>query len=101
VIQISPECAKDFVRTCYELAHECIHLLAPSGGPGANVLEGVATFFSSLYVKETFAVDFHPVLESYRLAGELVEKSLASEPDAIRSIRQRQPAFSKVTWTTF
>jgi hypothetical protein len=47
VIQITPECATDMSRACYQMAHEVIHLLSPSGGNNANNFEeGLATYFS-------------------------------------------------------
>jgi hypothetical protein len=44
VIQLTPECATDTIQACYQLSHECVHLLAPSDGRNANNLEeGLAT----------------------------------------------------------
>src|SRR5437879_7010897 len=66
VIQLTMECLTDQVRACYQLAHESVHLLAPTGGRNANVLEeGLATYFSELYLHDTFATSMPPELASY------------------------------------
>src|SRR3990167_6713780 len=44
-IQLSLESLKSEHCALYELAHECIHLLSPTGKKNANVLEeGLATY---------------------------------------------------------
>jgi hypothetical protein len=37
VVQINPACATDMNRACFQMAHEAIHLLSPSGGPSTIV----------------------------------------------------------------
>jgi hypothetical protein len=58
VIQLSVNCLTDLPRACYQLAHECIHLLAPTGRQNANNLEeGLATLFSEDYATCEFTPD--------------------------------------------
>ena len=92
VIQLSVSCLTDRVRAYYQLAHECIHLLAPSGGRNANVLEeGLATYFSELYVQETFGNSMKPELASYAGACELVRQLLTIDECFVLKLRAKQP----------
>ena len=93
VIQLTPACATDLVKACYQLSHECIHLLAPSGGQNANNLEeGLATHFCHRYIVETFGVDYKSTIQSYAAARDAVEELLSADETVIRRIRERQPA---------
>src|ERR1043166_1645415 len=47
IVQITEACATDTVRACYQMAHECIHLLSPTDKRDITVMEeGLATHFS-------------------------------------------------------
>lgn len=98
LIQLTPECATDTVRACYQLSHECVHLLAPSGGQNANNLEeGLATHFCHRYIVETFGVNWPSTIQSYAAARIAVEELLASDTSVIRRLRERQPCLPLVT----
>lgn len=100
VVQITPECATDPCRACYQMAHEAIHLLSPTGDSTTTVLdEGLATHFSASYVKKNFGVDWRANLPSYQDAAELVAELLSHEPNAIKLIRTRQPTLARVSAT--
>jgi hypothetical protein len=93
VIQLTPACATDLIKACYQLSHECIHLLAPSGGQNANNLEeGLATHFCHRYIVENFGVDFRTSLQSYAAARAAVEELVSADATVIRRLRERQPA---------
>lgn len=97
-IQLTMECLTDQVRACYQLAHESVHLLAPTGGRNANVLEeGLATYFSELYLHDTFAKTMLPELASYADACSRVRQLLAIDPSVIRTLRAKQPAIHLAT----
>ena len=98
VIQLTTECLSDLVRACYQLAHECIHLLSPTGGRKAPVPEeGLATFFSELYLREVFAKSVKPGLPSYADACGKVRQLLAIDPAIIRNVRAKQSMFHLIT----
>ena len=101
-IQLSMNAIINEAIACYQLAHECIHLLSPSGGRNANVLEeGLATVFSEEYVDKEFGMKNVPSLPSYVHASSLVKKLLAIEPNAIKLLRDIEPSFTKITCNTF
>jgi hypothetical protein len=85
-------------KALYQLAHERIHLLAPSGGKQANVLEeGLSTHFAAGYVRETCGVDMPYTLSSYANARALVERLLESDGSIVRALREKQPAMYRLT----
>jgi hypothetical protein len=87
---------------CYQIAHECIHLLSPSGGNSALVLEeGLATAFSEDYVKREFNLTIGTGLASYTNAAKLVRELLSLEPNAIKMLRAFEPSFNKISMNTF
>ena len=76
----------------FELAHETVHLLAPTGtGIANNLEEGVATIFAhknSLIRSDQL---------SYLNVEKLVSLLLATDPFAILKLRAKRPAFSDFT----
>lgn len=97
-IVLSENALKDRARAIFQLAHEVIHLLAPTGGPGATVIEeGLATLFShrksaALQLRYTSAAD-----NRYMKAEALVSELLRHDMSAIRRVRKIEPAFSRLT----
>ena len=85
-----------------ELAHECIHLIAPTGKDDANVLEeGLAEYFAQWYTHYIFGegwwmTDDH-VLPSYAAAHNLVKQLLSLDADIIKKFREVQPVISYIT----
>jgi hypothetical protein len=97
-IQLSTSAIGNGPRACYQLAHECVHLLSPQGGRSANTLEeGLATVFSGRYVRNSFGVQFKPDLQCYAEAAELAQELLSHNPDAIKILRADEPVISKIT----
>jgi len=98
VIQLTMQCLVEPVRAFYQLAHECIHLLAPTGGRNANVLEeGLATYFSETYLSQTFGASIPAELASYTKACSDVRRLLAIDQNLIRTVRLKQPSFHLIT----
>jgi hypothetical protein len=101
-IQLAPNAQWDNVLACYQLAHECVHLLAPDGRHGAPVLEeGLATVFSEDYIARNFNRSGLTNLQSYADAATKVRQLLALNPDAIKALRQVEPCFKQMTASTF
>lgn len=101
VIQLTPEALNSEAIALYQLAHESVHLLSPSGSANANVLEeGVAVWFSWWYLKLTLNVDgeeFTKSAKNYYAAGLLVEKAMNHNPEFFKQARMLQPEIWKIT----
>lgn len=101
-IQLAPNAIEDTVLACYQLAHESVHLLAPTGRRAAPVIEeGLATVFSEDYVGREFRRTGVTNMTSYVEAAALVRRLLSVAPDAIPRLRSIQPAFTEMNSTTF
>jgi hypothetical protein len=99
IIQLSPPAAMDMAQACYQLAHETVHLLAPSGGNDAiNFEEGVACYFSAYYMRTQFGQpSWHPSHPSYIRALSLVTPRLDAHIQCIRRLRNKHPTFSLIS----
>ena len=87
------------LRAYYDLAHETVHLLSPTGGSDANNFEeGVACYFADCYIKSelctTRSWDLIPT--SYECALALVKPLLDSDRDCVKRLRCIEPSFSKM-----
>ncbi|OFC63602.1 hypothetical protein [Candidatus Erwinia dacicola] len=104
-ICLSAEAFSNILLTVYQLAHECVHLLAPVVGGGAPVIEeGLATAFSEDILEEWYSVSNKhawTTTQKYIDAAARVRELLALEPDAIPRLRTIQPAFNHMTAETF
>lgn len=85
-------------QACYQLAHETVHLLAPSGGKVAiNFEEGVACYFANYYMRTQFSqTSWVPTLPSYIRALRLVAPRLDADIQCVRRLRRQQPSFSLI-----
>ncbi len=97
IIQLDPSAAMDMSRACYQMAHETIHLLAPSGGQNANNFEeGVACYFAAYYMaKKLNKPNWQATLPSYKRALELVTPLLNKDIYCVRRIRGRHLHYEK------
>jgi hypothetical protein len=97
-IRLTLDTATDEIEGCYELAHECIHLLSPLGHSRTNILEeGLATFFARKYVEETFCIPMLATIKSYEAARQMVDELLTVNTEAIKTLRAIEPTISKIT----
>lgn len=98
VIQLSPSAATDMSQACYQLAHETVHLLAPSGGNhGINLEEGVACYFAAHYMKTKLGQPaWRPTIPSYIRAFGLVTPRLDMDIQCIRRLRTQHPSFYQI-----
>lgn len=82
---------------CYQLAHEAVHLLSPTGGGPATCLEeGLATLFSSSYMTRYFSITWRPGLDSYERAASAAELLLKNRPEIVKTLRRFEPVISKI-----
>lgn len=99
IIQLGSICATNEVRALYQLAHESIHLLSPTGVPdSSNILEeGLATVFSYRFIHETFGLDWTRSGDPrYDSAAAAVEKLLAIDAASILRLRVHQQTISRI-----
>jgi hypothetical protein len=81
----------------YQLAHEVVHCVSPSGGVHANVLEeGLAVYFSVITVKK-YGLSWKPSMESYKQALRILEPYLLKDPYFIKIVRQQEPYIFKIS----
>ena len=99
IIQLSLSAGTNMSQACYQMAHETIHLLAPSGGRNAtNFEEGVACYFAAYYMKKKLNVpSWRLTLPSYKRALEVIKPRLDEDIGCVRRIRKHQPAFQYMT----
>ena len=99
VIQLNLSARTDTSRACYQLSHETIHLLSPTGGNNAtNFEEGVACYFPAFYMKKKFnEPSWRPDLPSYKRALKLIEPSLDTDFCRVHRLRDLQPSFSQIS----
>ena len=103
-IMLSTSAARRMSQACFQMAHETVHLLAPTGGQNANNLEeGVACYFSlyymELYYKEKNLNEpkWYYTKNSYNRALKLVTRRLEEDIYCIRRLRERQPSFRDIS----
>ena len=101
IIQLSFSAATDMSGACYELAHETVHLLAPTGGNDAtNFEEGVACYFADHYMmeREIDRPEWGQCLpRNYKRALEAVTLLLDKDIYCVRKLRSYQPSFRDMT----
>ena len=98
IIRLSQSAAKNMSQTCFEMAHETVHLLAPTGSQNAtNLQEGVACFFSMYYMKTILnEPKWCYTKESQRRVLELVTPQLEENRYCIKELRRRQRWFQRM-----
>jgi hypothetical protein len=98
VIQLTVDALTDLPRACYQLGHECIHTLAPTGRQDAiNLEEGLATLFGENYATKWFNTPRDCGGKTYEVAKAVTQKALSMNPNFIRQIRAHKPSFCDFT----
>jgi hypothetical protein len=95
-IMLSESARTDVRLAIWEIAHEVIHILSPSGDRSALLIEeGLATFFAH-YISDRHRLGKAggPV---YASASQIVRWLLETYPDGILRMRAYQPMFLKFT----
>jgi len=97
VIQISMDCMNDINRAVFQVAHEAIHCLCPTGTKTANVLEeGLANLFSIEYTLTNGNGIWTSNDQKYTDASKLVKQLLSFDEDIIKKLRIVQPTISSI-----
>ena len=99
IIKLSSSAKQNMSRACFQMAHETVHLLAPTGGQNAkNLEEGVACYFSLYYmVKQLNEPNWYYDMKSYNRALALVKPRIEEDICCVRRLRERQPSFKAMT----
>jgi len=97
IIQISMNCLNDFNRAVFQVAHEVIHCLCPTGTNNVNVLEeGLANLFSIEYALQNDNGVWTSNDHRYTDASELVKQLLSYDIEIIKKLRLVQPTISLI-----
>ena len=99
IIQLCLSAATSISQACYQMAHETVHLLAPSGGRNAtNFEEGIACYFAAYYMKMKLnEPSWRPPLPSYICALEVITPRLDEDIYCVRRLRENQPSFREMS----
>ena len=98
-IMLTESARNDPRRAIFQLAHEIVHLLAPTGGRKAPVIEeGIATIFS-YEVAERFGPAYGTPSRPYFYSRLLTEQLLTMYPKAIKILRTEKLSFCEFTPT--
>ncbi len=98
IIQITENCISDMDRAVFQVAHEIVHFLCPKVfGKATYLEEGLATYFSMLYMQENNFRFFYPGDKKYELASSLVEQLLSFDEQIIKKLRMNQPDISMIS----
>lgn len=101
IVQLDMNALTDRRDAYNQLAHECIHLISPTGKADANVLEeGLAVWFSQRYMHRVFGEGWWSgkvKVPSYANAFALAKQLLAIDADIIKKIRATQPVIARIT----
>jgi hypothetical protein len=94
-IRLSVRCESDLIEAVYQLAHEAIHMLSPSGATTTLMEEGVAADFATGYLLDTRSVLYSPT-GKYRYAMILWHKLKRLDWGIIARMRKEQPVISRI-----
>ena len=99
IIQLDEFAATNMSQACYQMAHETVHLLSPTGGNHANNFEeGVACYFAAYYMKNRLnECNWRPTLQSYKQTLALIAPRLDEDISCVHRLRERQPSFSEIS----
>ncbi len=96
-IILTDSAREDPAQAIFQLAHEVTHLLSPTGGANAPVVEeGLSALFQQR-ANEIYGLNLILVSQPYINATELTNMLLKGQPNIIKALRKTEPAFHK--WT--
>ena len=102
IIQLNCSAATDVAEAYYQMAHETVHLLAPTGGRHGttNLEEGIACYFADYYMTAK-KIDRPKWAEcrprNYMCALEAVTPLLDEDIYCVRRLREHQCSFRDMT----
>ena len=101
IIRLNLQAATDMSEAYYQMAHETVHLLAPTGDRNAkNLEEGVACYFADYYMmdRKIERPEWAQCLpKNYKCALEAVTPLLDNDISCVRRLREHQPSFQDMT----
>ena len=101
IIRLSAKAATDIRWAYWNMAHETVHLLAPTGcNNPTNLEEGVACYFADYYMEEILKQPSFPLGPndtSYKCALKAVKPLFDKDKCFVRKLRKRQPSFQDIT----
>ena len=99
IIRLTQSAATNMSRACYQMAHETVHLLAPTGCNDSTIFEeGIACYFAADYMKEQFNEPcWSPGIPSYERALAVIKPRLDEDIYCIRRLREHHPSFQDIT----
>jgi len=98
VIQLTKASLYDEFQALYQLAHETVHLLAPSGHNNSSILEeGIATYFSEYYMSKLGQSNWKSTKQTLIDALDLARKLLSIDHEIIYKVRKIEPSISNLT----
>jgi hypothetical protein len=96
-IKLSDSARNNPAQALYQLAHEAVHLLSPTGKRNALVIEeGLATNFSGEIIQR-FGINFAEGHAEYVYSKNITQEFLRLHPDGVRLLRQHKPSFCDFT----
>lgn len=96
-IILTDSAREDPSQAIFQLAHEVVHILSPTGGANAPVVEeGLSALFQQR-ANEIYGLNLRLVSKPYIRATELANLLLKGQPSIIKQLRSFEPAFHK--WT--
>jgi hypothetical protein len=96
LIQLSISAMNDVIRSAYQLAHECVHLLDPVRPPVSVMEEGVAALFSLEYAQH-LQPSYSSSSPKYDAAGLLADRLLSRNPNSIKQLRGGGARLASIT----
>ena len=106
VIQVSQMTTNDTREAIFQIAHEVVHVLSPTGQLTTNNLEeGLATYFSKIVTDRdsgdsSYAINAIQTTKYFK-PYKLVDKLIIFDPDAIKKLRKIQPVIGQISKQTF
>ena len=99
IIRLTQSASTNMSRACYQMAHETVHLLAPTGcNDSTNFEEGIACYFAADCMKEQFNEPcWSPGIPSYECALAVIKPRLDEDIYCIRRLREHHPSFQDIT----
>ena len=101
IIQLNYSAATDVAEAYYQMAHEAVHLLAPTGGSySTNLEEGIACYFADYYmtakkIDRPKWAEYRP--RNYMCALEAITPLIDEDIYCVRRLREHQPSFRYMT----
>jgi hypothetical protein len=97
VVKLAAKDAKKPTRAMVHLAHEAVHLLAPSGGNVAPVIEEGAAALYQIQINKQFELGMPLIDSDYLNAAKMTSGLLERFPGAIKELRKKEPYFHRFT----